>query len=407
MDPKARSESQQLDAKDRSWSTADRVLAVAVCLAVFVATFLPAGALVAEPAAFTSIPGLALTLLIATLSAVVTWLAPRWSWPLYALAFGTWLIASLWPLLCVASFRAALRLRSFVLATYAVAATAAVMAPTLVRVRRPDVGWDSVQSSFGGVALFVVLPLFIGLWVKARRQVVEGLRERTQQLLRSQEARAEQARAQERSRIAREMHDVVAHRVSLMVLHAGAIEANSPNELLADEAALIRRTGREALGQLREVLGVLRLHPSEVQLQPQATVADIEDLVERSRSAGLDVRYRCEGTPVALPAMVDHTAYRLAQEALTNVHKHAGTARTEVTVRYLTSAVEVGVSNAAPERVSEGLPGSGLGLVGLHERVGLLHGTLTTGPTPDGGFSVQATLPTTPVESGGSTRGSE
>ncbi|MER7498542.1 histidine kinase [Nonomuraea pusilla] len=172
----------------------------------------------------------------------------------------------------------------------------------------------------------VVLPLVAGLWVGARRQVLAGLRERAARLEREQAARAGQARAQERTRIAREMHDVVAHRVSLIVLHTGALEVSVPDERTAAEIASIRAAGREALANLREVLGVLRAQESPDGHAPPPSLADLDRLLGQSRSAGLRVRRRDEGDPRPVPEAAQRAAYRVVQEALTNVHKHVGDA---------------------------------------------------------------------------------
>lgn len=247
--------------------------------------------------------------------------------------------------------------------------------------------------------LAVALPFVLGLWVNARRQVLAGLRDRAERLEREQVARSDQVRAQERARIAREMHDVVAHRVSLMVLHAGALEVSAPDERTAAEAALIRTTGREALGNLRDVLGVLRSPhtPAEAALHPQPVLDNLDHLLDQSRAVGIPVSRHDQGAATPLPVMVEQTAYRVVQEALTNVHKHAGQAATKVVLQYLPHSFEVTVHNdpAAPlPRTGQSLPGSGLGLIGLRERVELLGGEFETRPRTDGGFVVRARIPT-------------
>jgi signal transduction histidine kinase len=188
------------------------------------------------------------------------------------------------------------------------------------------------------------------------------------------------------------MHDVVAHRVSLMVLHAGALEVNSPDEHTAAAAALIRTTGREALADLRDVLGVLR--SPDAALQPQPVLADLDALIEQSRAVGIQVGRRDEGEARPLAAAVQRAAYRVVQEALTNVHKHAVDAATDVVLRYLPGAFEVTVRNATPVQPPGSLPASGLGLAGLRERVELLGGEFDALRRIDGGFVVTARLPT-------------
>jgi signal transduction histidine kinase len=176
------------------------------------------------------------------------------------------------------------------------------------------------------VAVLVVgLPVLLGLWVGIRRALVAHLRDEAERLEREQLLQAERAKAQERARIAREMHDVVAHRVGLMVLHAGALEVSLADPGAAQQAHLIRETGREALDELRHVLGVLRERADGPPLDPQPTLADLDRLAQQSRDAGMKVSVAVEGDPRRLPATVERTAYRLVQEALTNVHKHPPT----------------------------------------------------------------------------------
>ncbi|MFJ9610056.1 sensor histidine kinase [Kitasatospora sp. NPDC101176] len=236
------------------------------------------------------------------------------------------------------------------------------------------------------------LPVAVGLWLAARRGLLASLRE---QLARAEASRAVEvaaARTAERSRIAGEMHDVVAHRVSLMVLHAGALEV-SGGEAVAEQAALIRRTGRTALEELRAVLGLL--HSAEdAALAPQPTLERLDELVRSSREAGTGVLLAVEGVRGELSPAVERTAYRVVQEALTNVHKHAPGARATVRLRHGPDVLEVSVRNTRPAgRAADRFPSSGHGLVGLRERVTLAGGALTTGPLEDGGFLVTAELP--------------
>jgi signal transduction histidine kinase len=246
------------------------------------------------------------------------------------------------------------------------------------------------------VAVLVVgVPVLLGLWVGARRALIESLRERAERLQAQQHLEAERAKAQERARIAREMHDVVAHRVSLMVLHAGALEVARLDPEAARQAGLIRRTGREALEELRHILGVLR-QQGDAPLDPQPTLADLDGLVQRSRGAGMEVAVVVEGERRALPATVERTAYRLVQEALTNAHKHAAGAATEVRLCYRPERLELTVRNARPpdgRAAGAPLPGGGHGLLGLRERVDLLGGTLHAARRLDGGYELRAAIP--------------
>ncbi|RZQ59453.1 sensor histidine kinase [Amycolatopsis suaedae] len=329
--------------------------------------------------------------LLAVLAAWAIWATPARWWPLFAVAVVGWVLQAGGPLIALVSFRVAARFgRMRLLAGYAAGATVLTLIPVA-----PDSDgiyrlWPVLPDALGGPALFVWFPVAVGLWETGRRRIAEKERDRARQAERAQEAKVNEARARERARIARDMHDVVAHRVSLMVLHAGALEVNSDGEVAA-AAGLIRTTGQEALAQLREVLGILK--PGRATAGPPPRLADLEELVARSRTAGIPVSLRQEGEPVTLAPVVDHTGYRVVQEGLTNVHKHAGAVTTRVTVRYSGDEVEVVVDNVAAVRTGAAMPGSGMGLVGLRERVELLGGHFTAGPRLDGGFTVRARLP--------------
>jgi signal transduction histidine kinase len=339
---------------------------------------------------------LLLSFVLAASALVGVLLLPRTHRPLIAVGLVGWLLMSAWVTLCVASCLAARTARRRV--WYFPVASVAVVLPTalgLVVGRAGLVPFD-IWAALGGVGLFVALPFVLGLWSRARRDVLDGLRERSAQLEREQAARAEQARMQERARIARDMHDVVAHRVSLMVLHAGALEVNAKDSGTAATAELIRTTGREALAQLRGAIGVLKSATADTSPVPQHTLVDLDRLLDQSREAGIPVVRHDAGTPLRLPALVEHAAYRVVQEALTNVHKHAGAARTDVEVRYRDAELEVAVTNAAPRSPVEPLPGTGIGLVGLRERVELLDGEFVAEPRVDGGFAVSARFPVSP-----------
>ncbi|MEU8889471.1 histidine kinase [Streptomyces sp. NPDC048442] len=271
-------------------------------------------------------------------------------------------------------------------------------------------------------------PLLLGLYIGARRRLMESLRERADSLERElslladrAEERAEWARTEERTRIAREMHDVVAHRVSLMVVHAAALQAialKDPQKAVKN-AALVGDMGRQALTELREMLGVLR-SPDAAALTRTATppiplaavgaaaaaaaeaaengpcLADVEALVEQSRAAGMTVELSVDGDPVPCGALVEQTAYRVIQEALTNVHKHAPGAKTWVRVAHREGTeIAMQIENAASDADAPqaGLPSGGNGLVGMRERVLALGGVFVAGPTDPGGFRVSAVLP--------------
>ncbi|MEU9113005.1 histidine kinase [Streptomyces sp. NPDC048483] len=346
----------------------------------------------------TPLSGLLLTSALAAVSLVAALLLPRRRWPLITMGLVAWTLVSAWPTLCLGSCTAARTVRSPLHRTwYVVGASLLTVLPTAtgVAIGVPGLAGEDVMTSLGAAGLFVWLPFVLGLWSRARREVIEGLHERAEHLERTQAARAQQARTQERARIARDMHDLVAHRVSLMVLHAGALEVNTKDAETAAAAELIRTTGREALAQLRDVLGVLKSAGAEAEsrLGPPPTLVDLDRLLDQSRAAGMAVDRHDEGTPQQLPTLLEHAAYRVVQEALTNVHKHAGQARTDVAVRYQDAGLEITVANAAPHGRLEPFPGSGTGLVGLRERVELLDGEFVAGPRDDGGFTVSARFP--------------
>ena len=232
-----------------------------------------------------------------------------------------------------------------------------------------------------------------------------SLRDRAERAEAERELRGEQARLAERARIAQEMHDVLAHKVSLIALHAGGLEVNPAvgPEKVEGSARLIRETARQAMEDLREVLGVLRSDVSVdgADLAPVPRAADLERLVADSRDAGVSVTGEF-ALPDDVPVSIGRTVYRVVQESLTNVHKHARGASTEVVVHGARGAgVTVRVTNVRPVAAGSLLPGSGAGLVGLRERVELAGGRLTTGPTTDGGWRVEAWLPWSDGREGG------
>jgi signal transduction histidine kinase len=241
-----------------------------------------------------------------------------------------------------------------------------------------------------------------GLFVRAQRQIVHALRQRAAQLESEQRLKVEQAREAERLRIAREMHDVLAHRVSLLSLHAGALEFRpdaSPEEV-AHAAGVIRATAHAALEELRDIIGVLREggEPGAPE-PPQPTLADVPALIDESRAAGMDVRARVDAPDA--PDALGRTVYRVVQEGLTNARKHAPGAAVDVTVAADGERLTVAVVSRRPVGVRAGglsppLPGAGTGLVGLAERVALAGGELQHGPDADGDFVLRASLPWTP-----------
>ena len=251
--------------------------------------------------------------------------------------------------------------------------------------------------------------LFIGRLVHNRRALVEALRTRAEAAEANQQALAAQAVSDERRRIARELHDVVAHHVSVMgVMATGArrVLANDPHR--AEEAlATIEDTGRTALREMRRLLDVLRTSDEEdAELTPQPGLGAVQTLVEQVRDAGLPVRLLIEGVEVPLDPGVALSVYRIVQEALTNTLKHGGRARAEVRIKYTGDQLHVEVfDDGRGPRLTPRAPGDrvGHGLVGMRERIALYGGTLRTGPRPGGGFRVYAKIPIDTPPDGSST----
>jgi signal transduction histidine kinase len=220
-------------------------------------------------------------------------------------------------------------------------------------------------------------------------------KERAERLEREREEQARIAVAEERARIARELHDIVGHSVSVMTVQAAGVRSLLRPEQEREREALeiIEQTGREALAEMRRLVGVLRRPEEGPALAPQPSLEHVEKLVSQARESGLPVKLRVEGDPVQLPAGVDLTAYRLVQEGLTNAIKHARAENAEVIVRYGDGQVELTVSDDGAGD-GDGVKG-GNGLVGMRERVSVYGGELDAGPRPEGGFRLHATLPVT------------
>jgi signal transduction histidine kinase len=233
----------------------------------------------------------------------------------------------------------------------------------------------------------------VGRDMRRRRHHVEDLQSRAQRLEIEREEKALLAAAEERTRIARELHDVVAHSVSVIVAQARA------GPLLLDDRTgaasafrTIEATGRDALVELRRLLGILRSEDEQLAIGPQPGLDSLRSLVEQVSTSGVPVRLRVEGTPTSLPAGVDLAAYRIVQEALTNVVKHADAASADVVIRYRPAALEVAVVDDGIGAAAAG-NGGGHGLIGVRERVALYGGTVEAGPRDGGGYELRARLP--------------
>jgi signal transduction histidine kinase len=235
-------------------------------------------------------------------------------------------------------------------------------------------------------------PWLAGRMVRRRTEQAVALALHAQELERTQAERERDAVAQERARIARELHDIIAHSVSVMTIQAGAVEEvlDRDPEQARTAAASIRQTGRQALIDLRRLLGLLREQDAANELSPQPGLADLDTLLEQVRGAGVAVDFTVDGTPRSLPPAADLSAFRVVQEALTNTLKHARASRASVGVRYLPDAVDIEVVDNG---VATNGDGGGHGLIGMRERIALYGGQLDYGRRAGGGFRVHALLP--------------
>ncbi|MFI6375324.1 sensor histidine kinase [Streptomyces sp. NPDC050546] len=274
--------------------------------------------------------------------------------------------------------------------------------------------WPSDQTNVAGniaLTVFMAVPFalawVLGDSIRTRRAYFAQLEERAARLEKEREAQSKVAVAAERARIARELHDVVAHNVSVMVVQAdgAAYVLDAAPDQAKKALETISSTGRQALAEMRRLLGVLRTgeHQEAGEYVPQPDVQQIEDLVEQCRASGLPVDFKVEGTPRPLPSGVELTAYRIVQEALTNTRKHGGPkAGASVRLVYFDDGLGLLVEDdgkGAPHELYEegGFDGQGHGLIGMRERIGMVGGTLDAGPRPGGGFRISALLPLKPA----------
>ena len=248
-------------------------------------------------------------------------------------------------------------------------------------------------GNFVFVGIVATLIWAVGFAISHKFREADEAEARAARAERDREVRARLAVSEERARIARELHDVVGHSVSVMTVQASAVRRllREHQEKEREALQVVEQTGREALAEMRRMVGVLRRPEEAPALAPQPSLQHLEKLVEHARDGGLPVELRVEGTPEPLPSGVDLTAYRLVQEGLTNALKHAQAQRAEVVVRYADGYVELAVSDDG--RGFGGGDGGGHGLVGMRERVSVYGGELEAGPRAEGGYRLRARLP--------------
>lgn len=326
--------------------------------------------------------------LMALLGAALLWRHRHWRWLLPVVIAANAVTSSL-ALLVIAVYcfatRSQSRLHTVLVGVLAVSASAT----SLLHLDRP-----LALMGMGASALVVVAAVATGMYTSTRRILLAQLQQRAEQAESGRAAAQEQARRAERTRIAREMHDIVAHKISLVAMHAGALEVNPNLERaqVQDSAGLIRETATTALSELREVLGVLR-DDEEAPLTPQPTWDDVRTLVTASQGAGITIElFDFIDDPV--PDQLARTAYRVVQEGLTNIHKHARHTRARVAlIGEPGTELVVEVSNVLPKGFTTDLPGARMGLSGIETRVTHAGGAITSGPTDDGRFEVRAVIP--------------
>jgi signal transduction histidine kinase len=281
----------------------------------------------------------------------------------------------------------------------------------LGRLRDSRQGWTGLAIVLGGITTVVYnipghatpellfIPVDFGIsWaagfaLRERAEKAEAAEIRAIQAEREREAAARIAVAEERARITRELHDIVAHAMSVMVLQVGAVRHKLPDALAEDRDALrgVERAGRTALAEMRRLLGAMRRDGDEAELVPQPGLDGLDSLLEEIGRAGLPVELHVDGDPFPLPRGVDLSAYRIVQEGLTNALKHARASDADVTVRYRPEELEIEVrDNGQGSATSDGL---GHGLVGVRERVKIYGGEMTAGTATEGGFVLSTRLP--------------
>ncbi|MFG1647827.1 sensor histidine kinase [Amycolatopsis sp. NPDC049252] len=337
-------------------------------------------------------PHPALYLPAVILSALVLLARRRWPFPVLLVAVG-----------CLF---AGVTLLPMTIALYSVAArhgvsvlTGLAMVGTVLggRVLRVVTEPANLLAAVVALGMFSVGPVLAGLWMHQRARLLAVLRERADEAERTRTLLADQAVFAERRRIAREMHDVVAHRVTAVALQAGALSLRAPDEQTEQAAETIRAVSATALEELRGILQVLRDDAPDAAGPGAGLLASLEDLVEEVTATGARVELKLPDPLPAVPDQVGRAAYRVVQESLTNAGKHAPHAAVDVRLATDGGRLAVEVTNRLTPRHT-GVPGSGYGLVGMRERVELAGGELRTGPTGDGRFRVLAAFPVFPVQ---------
>ncbi|MBV9915123.1 MAG: sensor histidine kinase [Solirubrobacterales bacterium] len=318
----------------------------------------------------------------------------RRRWPIQVLA-ATLIVgvaiptaAVFWPPALVAVYTVASR------RPWRVAAIGAVAAAVALDVHR--VLWGYSLPLFGVIAGLALAgaALALGLYQATRLAYFEQVRERAARLERERELLDEHAATQERLRIARELHDVVAHNVSLMVIQAQALGATAEDTASArDGAQTIAELGRDAMSEMHRTLELIRTDSAEQERSPQPALEDLGPLLERAQAAGISVELAVTGSPRPLPVGVELSAYRIVQEALTNVIKHSGSDRASVQLTYGDEGLALEIVDHGAGANGPGNSASGYGLVGMRERVALFGGSLEVGPVNGRGYRVLATLP--------------
>ncbi|HEY7222647.1 MAG TPA: histidine kinase [Micromonosporaceae bacterium] len=341
---------------------------------------------------------------IAALGLLFWRVRPLWSLAITTTATMIYLVAgyAFGPILfsqVAAIFGAALwlPLRRAVIAIGAVVAAALIVAGTDIALR--EAGWSGFgATSVAALLAWVIIPAAIGIAIRSRREATVEVRA----------ARARRAVSEERLRLAQEVHDVAGHGFAVIAMQAGVALRVLDRDPDAARAALqgIREASREALSGLRAEVEALRMG-SDAPRRPRSGLVDLPALAQRIRATGLPVTLSTPEFTVELPADVDHAAYRIVQEALTNVLRHAGPgASAQVDVAIRGDALRVTVRDDGRARtVAEAAPGSGQGIEGMRHRAASVGGTLSAGPAPEGGFLVQASLPLAPVDRRAATDG--